>query len=245
MGRIVCVSSGKGGVGKTTLVANLAAALAKLGLSVVAVDSNITTSNLGIHLGIPLYPVTIQSVLRGEARVKDALYYHQAGFRILPADISITELLTPRSSQLIDVFYRITEADFVLIDSAAGLGREALAAVEAADELLTVTNPELPALTDALKLAKFADEFETVNLGVVLNRVRFKGYEIPPLEVGDFLSLPLMGLIPEDENVKKALVVKTPVVNYNPHCRASKEIMLIASRLSGIPYQPRRRFWFF
>lgn len=243
MTRLIAVASGKGGVGKTTVVANLASALTQLGKEVVAVDANITTSNLGIHLGIPLYPVTLQSVLKGEAKVKNALYYHSAGFRIMPADVSITKLFKAKSNELIDIFYKITDADFVIIDCAAGLGREALAAVEAADELLTVTNLDLPSLTDALKIVRLAEKYETVNLGVVVNRVTSKNYEIDPTEAGDFLSLPLLGLVPEDEQVKRSLVYRTPVVNYKPSSKASREFMMIASRLSGATYKPKR-FWF-
>jgi septum site-determining protein MinD len=245
MARIICVASGKGGVGKTTVVANLSSALSRLGQDVVAVDGNITTSNLGIHLGIPLYPVTFQDVLRGEARLKDALYYHNSGFRVMPADVSIGKLLRPNTSELIDIFYKITDADFILIDTAAGLGKEALSTVEAADELLIVTNPDLPSLTDGLKLARIAEEKETLNLGVVINRVKNRSYEVGPEEAGKFLSLPLMGLVPEDENVKKSIAFRTPVVNYKPFSRASREFMLIASRLSGVEWKPRKRFWFF
>jgi len=245
MTRIICVASAKGGTGKTTVVCNLASALAQLGQGVVAVDANITTSNLGIHLGIPLYPVTIQDVIDGEARLKDALYYHKSGFHVIPADISIDKLLVPDTGELIDIFYRITDADFVLIDSAAGLGKEALNAVEASDELLVVTNPDLPSITNALKLSKIAEEFETSNLGVVVNRMKNKNYEMHPLEVENFLSLPLMGLIPEDENVKRSLALKKTVLNHKPLSRASREFMLIASRISGVDYRPRKRFWFF
>jgi len=244
MTRIIAIASAKGGVGKTTLVTNLSAALASLGQNVVAVDSNITTSNLGLHLGIPLYPVTIQDVLNGTARVKDALYYHDSGFRILPADISMEKLVVPNTSEFIDTFYKITDADFVLIDTAAGLGKEALASVEAADELLTITTPDLPAMTDALKLTKFASEYETLNLGAVVNMYTGRSTEVPPMEVGSFLSMPLMGLVPEDNNVRKSLVAKEPVVNHKPYSKSSREFMLIASRLSGVYYKPRKRFWF-
>lgn len=245
MARIIAIASGKGGVGKTTITANLAAALAKLGRSVVAVDSNITTSNLGIHLGIPMYPITLQDVLNGKARVKDALYSHALGFRVLPADISLDKLTNANTSELIDVFYKLTDADYVLIDTAAGLGKEALASVEAADEVLVVTNAELPAMTDAVKLASLAEGFETYPIGVVINRFRGRGYEIAPREVGEFLSLPLLGLVPEDEHIKRSLVFRTPVVHYKPSSRAARELMLVAARIAGVPYRPPRRFGLF
>ena len=244
MAHIICVASGKGGAGKTTVVANLSAAMARLGLDVVAVDANITTSNLGIHLGIPLYPVTIQDVLTGGAKLKDAMYFHEAGFNVLPADVSLEKLMNPDKNEFLDVFYKVN-ADFVLIDCAAGLGRDALAAVEASDELLVVTNPDVPAMTDAVKLAKLAEQAETSSIGIVLNKVGYRKYEVHPLEVESFLSLPLVGLIPEDENVKKALAFKTPVVNFKPFSPASREFMLIAARLSGTAYRPPKnwRFW--
>ena len=92
MGRIISVASGKGGAGKTTFVCNLSAALSKLGKSVVAVDANLTTPNLGVHLGVPLYPITLQDVLSGEAKLKESIYSHKSGVKIIPADMTITRL---------------------------------------------------------------------------------------------------------------------------------------------------------
>ena len=239
MGRIIVVASGKGGVGKTTVVSNLAAALSGFNKNIIAVDANVTTSNLGLHLGIPLYPVTLQDVLKGKARVKDALYYHPAGFRVVPADVSIKKLMVPRTDKLIDVFYRLTgEADFVLIDSAAGLGREAKAAIEAADEMITVTNPELTALTDALKLGKFAEDYETRNLGIILNRVKNEKHEIKEKDVEEFLNLPIIGRVHEDRNVRKAIANKMPVVMHNPRARSSHQFKQIAANLIGEEYKP-------
>lgn len=241
MARIIVVASAKGGVGKTTLVSNLASALAQFKKSVVAVDGNLSTSNLGMHLGIPLYPVTFQDVLNGDVRLKDAMYHHKAGFRVIPADISLGKLRGAKSHELLDVFYRLAdEADYVIIDSAAGLGPEALAAVEAADEMITITNPELPAMTDALKLGKVADKFETKNLGVVVNRIRREPHELSLDHIQDFLNLPIIGTVPEDRMVRKAIANKEPVVTFSPKSMAAQNFKKIAADLAGHEFSPRK-----
>jgi septum site-determining protein MinD len=241
MTRIIAVASGKGGVGKTTVVSNLAAALAHFRKSVVAIDANLTTSNLGLHLGIPLYPVTLNDVLNGKARVKDALYYHSAGFRVIPGNVSLTKLMTPQSNRLLNVFYKLAgDSDFVLIDTAAGLGKEALAAIKAADEVITVTNPEMPALTDALKLSKIARGFETDNVGVIVNRIKNMPHEVPVDRIGEFLGLPVIGRIHEDHSVGRSIASRQPVVLHSPNSISAQQIKAIAAGLIGEKYVIRR-----
>lgn len=238
MTRIICVGSGKGGVGKTTLVANLSAALAKQGMSVIAVDGNTTTSNLGLHLGIPLYPKTLQDVLKRKGNLREATYVHPAGFRVIPADISLTKLMLPKANSLMDMFYRM-KGDFVIIDSAAGLGQEALAAVEASDELLTVVNPDLQSLTDALKLVKLAKRLETKNIGAVVNMVRGEKHEFGLDDVKDFLGVNIVGAIPEDRNVRYATASRQPLVLYRPHSKSARHFHAVAARLAGNKYYRR------
>ncbi|MBU0898437.1 MAG: cell division ATPase MinD [Nanoarchaeota archaeon] len=238
MTRIVCVASGKGGVGKTTVVSNVATALTELDQNVVVIDSNMHTSNLGLHLGIPLYPITLQDVLKGKAKIKDALYHHPNGFRVVPADISLAKRMTVKPKQLMSVIYKlIGDADFILIDAMAGLGQEAMSAIEVADEMITVTNPELPALTDAFKLNKVADEVETHNLGVVVNRIKNEAYEFSIDGVKEFLNLPILGLVHEDKNVRKSIGNKEPVVTYKPGSKASREFRAIAETLIAGEYK--------
>ncbi|MEM7815594.1 MAG: cell division ATPase MinD [Candidatus Aenigmatarchaeota archaeon] len=241
MTRIIAIASGKGGVGKTTIVSNLAAALSHFKKSVVAIDANLTTSNLGLHLGIPLYPITLNDVLSGKAKLKDAVYYHQSGFRVIPADISLSKLMVPQSNKLIDIFYKLAgDADFVLIDTAAGLGKEAQSAIKAADEVITVTNPEMPALTDALKLSKVARDFETDNTGVIVNRIKNASYEVPLHRIEEFLGIPIIGKIHEDHNVGKSISNRQPVVIYNPRSLAAQQIKAIAATLIGEQYVIKR-----
>jgi len=239
MARVICIASGKGGVGKTTLVANLSTALAEFGQRVIAVDGNLTTSNLGLHLGVSMYPVTLQDVLKGRARIKDAMYYHPSGFRFVPADVSISQIMTPNTNELVDVFFKlISDTDFILIDSAAGLGKEALSAIGAADEVITITNPEIPALTDALKLTKVAEQMEAHNIGVVINKVKNESHEMPANEIEKFLNLPIIGKVPEDDNVGRAIANKEPVVINSPKSRSAQEFRSIAAQLIGKPYKP-------
>jgi septum site-determining protein MinD len=240
MTRIICVASGKGGVGKTTLVSNLSAALAGFNRSVVAVDGNLTTSNLGLHLGIPMYPVTLQDVIKGKANIRDALYHHADGFRIIPADVSMENVMSPDAHKLVEIFYKlIGDADFVLIDSAAGLGKEASPSIKAADEMIIVTNPEMPALTDALKLSQMAKKFETSNLGVVVNRIRNESHEIPVSEIEGFLNTPLLGKVHEDQSVRRAIAEKRPVVTHSPKSMPAQQFKAIAARLIGEEYRIR------
>ncbi len=241
MGRVIAVASGKGGVGKTTLVSNLSASLARYGQSVIAVDANITTSNLGIHLGVSLFPVTLHDILDGVADVNDALFHHEHGFRIVPGDISIRKLKKFNKRTVGNTLYKLSDkADFVLIDTAAGLGKEATEFIKAADELITVTNPNLPAVTDALKLNSIALSHETAPLGVIINRIMNHPSEMPVHEISDFLKLPILGKIPEDKTVHKSVSAKTPIVVYAPKSPAAQHMRSIAAYLIGEDFKPRR-----
>ena len=245
MSRIIAIASGKGGVGKTTLTANLAAALTQMGKRVIAVDGNIGTANLGIHLGIPMFPVTLQDVFRNKSLLKDAMYYHKSGFRVLPADVSLSKIISPRSHHFMNVFYKlVADADFVLIDCPPGIGSETQAVVEASDELITITNPEIPAMTDAVKLEAVAADVGTTNIGVILNRVKRHKHEMDTERAARFLGMKVIGCVHEDHNISRATAYREPVIMHRPSAKASKQIMEVAAYLIGKEI-PRKRFDFF
>lgn len=237
MAHIISVCGGKGGVGKTTAVANLGLTLSNMGKEVTLVDTNLTTPSLSLHLGIPLYPVTLHDVLRGEAYITEAMHIHQSGMRIVPASLSLDDLEGTEAQQIIDIIRNdLDDSDVILLDCAAGLGNETVAALKASDELLIITNPELPAVTDALKTKNLARDLGVDVIGAVLNRVEGKrGRELSHSEIKDMLEVPIIARIPEDHRVKEAIRRKKPVVEHEPRAPSSREFRRLAAKLTGEP----------
>lgn len=243
MTRIIAVIGGKGGVGKTTLTSNLATALAELGQDVVAVDANLTTPNLGMHLGLHFAPNTLHDVLKGKSKLKEAIYPHPVGFKVVPASLSIEDLEGVDPGRLYEVTLNLLgKSDFVILDSAAGLGREAVAAMNASDEILLITNPDLPSVSDALKTIKLAENMNKKIIGVVVNKVRGKNYELTKSEIEEMTGYPVIAQIPDDKNVVKAIFAKMPVVNYIPDSLASIEFKRLAHTLVGRQFTGKPRF---
>lgn len=240
MTRVILVTSGKGGVGKTTLVSNLASALAGIGQDVIAMDANLTTPNLSLHLGVQLVPRTLHDVLRGEVDIKNSIYPHPLGFKIIPGSMNVNDLTGVDPSRLSQITTDLLgQSDFIIADCAAGLGREALTAMQSAEEVILITNPDLPSVVDGLKMINLAERSNKKILGVVLNRVGRKSHELKRYEVESMLDYPVIAEIPEDPNVSKAIAYKLPVVDYNPFSPASIEIKRLACWLTGIEFRYR------
>lgn len=239
MTRIIAVVSGKGGVGKTTTVANIGAALADMGLDVTVLDANLTTPNLGIHLGIPLFPVTLHDVLKGRAHITDAVYDHDNGLKVIPAGLSLRDLRGIDSRNLAAALLdMLGSTDIVLMDVAAGLGKETLAALEAADEMVIVTNPDLPSVTDALKAVKLGQQMGVRILGTVVNRRTGRKHEMRSAEIRSMLDdTEILAEIPEDKRIAEAISARSPVVHFAPRSASSQRMHQIANRLIGRDYR--------
>ncbi|MEK6825946.1 MAG: cell division ATPase MinD [Nanoarchaeota archaeon] len=234
MAKLITITSGKGGVGKTTTAINLGAALNSFGKEVIVLDANLTTPNIGLHLGAPIVPISLNHVLLGKAKIVDALYEHESGMKIIPSSLSVRELRRLNHSKLKEVGKKLRRmADYIIYDSAAGLGEEALAAMEACDELIIVTNPEIPAVTDALKASKVIEELGKEIRGVIVTRVRGLKTEMPIANIKDMLELPILGVIPEDKNMQSSLVMKDALLHTHPRSKASRAYRQIAARIIG------------
>ena len=169
MSKIYAIISGKGGVGKTTTTINVGASFNKLGEDVIIVDGNLTTPNVGIHLGAPIVPITLNHVLNNQAKIEDAIYEHESGTKVIPASLSLKEIERIDYKKIPEIVRRLKKfTDHVLIDSAAGLGEEARVSIISADEIIIVTNAEMSAVTDALKTIKLAEEYNKFVKGVII-----------------------------------------------------------------------------
>jgi len=203
MGLSIAIASGKGGVGKTMVSANLGVALAQYGKDVVILDADIEMANLELYLGIEGMDTTLHNVLAGEAVVKDAVYTTQYGVKIIPAGVSLDGLRKADPDRLESVLEEILEnVEILLIDSPAGLGRSVVTALAASQELLLVANPEITSMSDALKTKIVAKKLGTHILGVILNRAGYDSTDLTTKEVEVILEARVLALIPEDPEVR-------------------------------------------
>lgn len=237
MQKIIVITSGKGGVGKTTTAINLGAAMNYFGKDVLIVDGNLSTPNIGIHLNSPEVPINLNHVLLGKADVFESVYEHESGIKIIPSSLSINELRKIKPEKIKSFkgdFEKV--ADCVIIDSAAGLGNEAISAIDLADGLIIVTNPEVPAITDALKTIKIAEQMKKPVLGVIVTRVKRNDIEMQPDSVKEMLESPILGMVPEDILVQKSLSLKDAVVHTHPKSKSARAYKEIAAKLLDVEY---------
>jgi septum site-determining protein MinD len=240
MVRIINVCSGKGGVGKTTVAANLGVALQKFHKRVAVVDFNFTTSHLSLYFDMYSFPITLNNFLRNEAKLESAIYNHASGLRVVPASLQIKDIVDIDVNDLKDTLKKVfCNYDIVFLDSAPGLGKEALIALRSSDEVLFVANPQIPSLIDIEKCKQTINMLDNkpIPIGVVVNRVKNKDYEIKTGEIERFTELPIIGIVPEDENVLADFNKKSLVTFSNKKSSASKAFYKIAAKLVGIEYE--------
>jgi septum site-determining protein MinD len=241
LARIIAVASGKGGVGKTSVALNLATALAQnFNKNVVLIDCNVTTSHLGMYLGMYYSPVTLNKALRGEVSINDALYDHVGGMKVVPASLSLSDLEGVDVTKLREKINAIAgENDVILLDGAPGLGREAIAALKAADEVLFVTTPYVPSVMDVVRTMEVVNEIGIKPVGIVLNMVHDERYEMTPQEVEQLTRVPVIASIPFDKNVHKSMVEKLPILVFRPNSKASKALIRLGATLIDHPYEEK------
>lgn len=240
MSRIIVITSGKGGVGKTTVTANLGMALARLGRKVALVDADFGLRNLDLLLGLENRVVyTAIEVLAGECRLEQALVKDKRieGLVLLPATQNRTkESVTPaQMKHLIAALARVF--DYVLIDSPAGIEMGFKNAIAAAQEALIVTTPEIAAVRDADRVVGLLEAQNIKRNHLIVNRLRpgmVQANDMMSVEdVQEILAIPLIGVVPEDERVIVSTNRGEPLVLAENLTLPGLAIFDIARRLEG------------
>ena len=244
--RVIAVTSGKGGVGKTNISANLAALAARAGKRVLIIDADLGLANVDIIFGIK--PMRhIGDLLQAGVSANDVLALAAPNIHILPAGSGVqrlTELDRKDKLRLVAALDTLEERfDLVIIDSGAGIGDNVLFFVGAAQEVVLVLSPEPTSLVDAYAVVKVLSQQAGIrNFAVVINPVVD---EMPARDMfqklstvtGRFLTAKLrhLGYVPRDENVHRAVMAQRPVVDLFPMAPASRALVDVAERLFSEP----------
>jgi len=238
-GKVVTITSGKGGVGKTTTTANIAVALAALGDKVVCIDGDIGLRNLDVVMGLENRIVyDLVDVVEGRARLRQAMIKDKRlpELHLIPA-AQTRDKAAVSPSDMIRICNELRpEFDWIMIDSPAGIERGFRNSIAAADQVLIVTNPEVSAVRDADRIIGLIEAEEKGPGHLILNRVKMdmvkRGDMLSTDDVLDILAIPLIGVVPEDEGILVSTNRGTPAAMDNNN-RAGQAYRDIARRLRG------------
>lgn len=257
--RVLAVTSGKGGVGKTSIAVNLGITLARAGRRVCILDADTGLANVNILLG--LHPQRgLAEVLAGECSVEDVLFEGPHGLKVIPGASGIrncVELSAARQRRLVTELARIEPLfDDLILDTAAGIGDTTLDFVAAGHQVLLVITPEPTSLTDAFSLLKVALRRHPLDCQVVVNMVadisearavyqRFGG----AVEKYLGITVGFLGFIQRDESLRAAVTLQHPVAMFSEHDPSVRPFQRLAQALNDLPWDtsnrtPFSRFWF-
>ncbi|MBN1963665.1 MAG: septum site-determining protein MinD [Anaerolineae bacterium] len=237
--RVITVTSGKGGVGKTTTTANIAVALAMLNKKVVALDADIGLRNLDVILGLENRIVyDLVDIIEGRCKLRQAMIKHKAYPELYLIPAAQTRDKTAVSpSDMIELADKLRdEFDYILVDSPAGIERGFRNAVAPADDVLIVTNPEISSVRDADRIIGLLEAEEKGPGRLIVNRVKIdlvrRGEMLSMDDVVDILAIKLIGVVPEDENVLTSSNRGEPAAG-DEKSRAGQAFRNIARRITG------------
>ncbi len=238
-GKTIGIISIKGGVGKTTTVSNLGAVLAKnFGKRVLLVDANFSAPNLGLHLGLVNPMPSLSEVMKDQADVTEAIYSHELGFDILPTALmggKVKPFKLRSKINKLKNFY-----DVILIDSSPTLNEEILSTMIASDKLLVVSSPDYPTMSCTMHAIKVAMKKKTPIMGLILNKVRNKKFELSVSDVQETAGVPVLAVLNDDIKILEALAYSMPASSHSPKRGFAHEYRHLAASIIGESYYDKR-----
>jgi len=247
--RIITITSGKGGVGKTNMAVNLAISFARIGKKVTLLDADLGLANVNVILGvIPKY--TLYHMIRQQKTMKEIITDTEYGIQFVAGASGFTKIANLNDEErksFIEEMLALADADILIIDTSAGVSKNVLDFVAAADDTLIITTPEPTAITDAYGIIKIiATEFNNTNMGLklIVNRVDsvIEGKKVAERVISianQFLNIKVdyLGFIFEDPLVQSSVLKQRPFSVVDPKGKAAQCLMNIVSRLEKIEYK--------
>jgi len=238
MARVIGILSGKGGVGKTTLVANIGTILSfELNKKVVLIDNNVTAPNLDLHFGLyDEFQYTLRDMLNDRVTSSQAVSVcSSTGVKIIQSPFSKGKKINLK--KLKRHIKKLSKThDILILDFAPALGDEVVHAIDSIDEAIVITTPRIPDVASALKTIKFLKSRKKTILGMVVNRIENKKYELKIDEIKSVCGLPILSVIQEDSRVPHSISKGIPVVLHDRNSKISTKFKMLASRLIGREY---------
>ncbi len=238
MGEVIVITSGKGGVGKTTTTANIGTGLAKLNKKVVLIDTDIGLRNLDVVMGLENRIVyNLVDVIEGTCRAKQAMIKDKrySNLFLLPSAQTRdkTSVSPEQMKALVDELKE--EFDYIILDCPAGIEQGFKNAIAGADRALIVTTPEVSAIRDADRIIGLLEAAEVKKIDLIVNRIRMdmvkRGDMMSVEDVIDILAIDLIGVVPDDEAIVVATNEGEPLVGKD--CQAGKAYDNICHRVLG------------
>lgn len=239
MGEVIVITSGKGGVGKTTTTANLGAGLSRLDKKVVVIDTDLGLRNLDVVMGLEnLIVYNLVDVIEGTCRMKQALIRDKRyeNLYLLPsAQTKDKSAISPGQMKKLTSELK-EEFDYILLDCPAGIEQGFQNAIAGADRAIVVTTPEVSSIRDADRIIGLLEQNQIRQIDIIINRIRMdmvkRGEMMSVEDVTEILSVPLIGAIPDDEKVVIGSNQGEPVIGIGGS--ASAAYMNICKRILGI-----------
>lgn len=243
--RIIVVASGKGGVGKTNLVVNMALTIGQLGHKTMILDADLGMANVDILLDLkPVY--SLIDVINGKKELRDVILHGPYNLEVLPGGSCIAEIINLDRQQREELIARLSylekETDFLFVDCSAGISNNVITFISAADQLVLVTTPEPTAITDVYSVIKIVDKYcRLSSIGLIVNMAGSaeegeRIFQRLARVCHNFLEVKLLylGCVNFDQHVQRAVIDCSPYVLRYPRSPAARATQQIARHLLGV-----------
>lgn len=228
---------GKPGSGKTTVAINLAQALYKHGRDVLLLDANITNPHVGLYLGRPEFKKNLHSSLAGRDNIRDSIYLHETGIRLVGGDLETESLKYADNSNLAAIFEKLKGMAEIVIVDFPNIGDDFSKLLNNIDEAVIVANPDIVCATDTIRISNICEEANKPVLGVILNKSGEHKQEMSEEQLDELFDYSILEKVPYSKEFMNSMNSGSTIIEKYPDSDASVIFKKLGAKLIGRPYE--------